>query len=236
MSQLSITEETSASQLSEGLVLSDVSLELGDGEQRVRVLDHVNLHVANGEFAAVVGPSGSGKSSLLAVAGALSLPDSGSVKLGGRELITATKRQRAKYRLKDVGFVFQSGNLIPSLTAADQLRMVNRLAKGPRNFDPMPLLAAVGMEHRAKHRPGQLSGGERQRVGIARAMVTKPAVMLLDEPTATLDSARSREVVELLAQRAREMGIATVMVTHDREMLDLCDTVYGMNDGALSSQ
>ncbi|RWZ85369.1 ABC transporter ATP-binding protein [Glutamicibacter sp. HZAU] len=236
MSQLSITEETSASQLSEGLVLSDVSLELGDGEQRVRVLDHVNLHVANGEFAAVVGPSGSGKSSLLAVAGALSLPDSGSVKLGGRELITATKRQRAKYRLKDVGFVFQSGNLIPSLTAADQLRMVNRLAKGPRNFDPMPLLAAVGMEHRAKHRPGQLSGGERQRVGIARAMVTKPAVMLLDEPTAALDSARSREVVELLAQRAREMGIATVMVTHDREMLDLCDTVYGMNDGALSSQ
>ncbi|MCW4467211.1 ABC transporter ATP-binding protein [Glutamicibacter sp. MNS18] len=217
-----------------GLALTDVSLELGDGAQKVRVLDHVNLHVPDGEFAAIVGPSGSGKSSLLAVAGALSLPDTGSVKLRGHELTTLSSKQRARHRLQDVGFVFQSGNLIPSLTAADQLRMVNLLAKGPRNFDPMPLLEAVGMSHRAKHRPGQLSGGERQRVGIARALVTKPAVMLLDEPTAALDSARSHEVVGLLAQRARDMGIATVMVTHDHGMLDQCDVIYEMNDGTLT--
>ncbi|WP_417365637.1 ABC transporter ATP-binding protein [Glutamicibacter arilaitensis] len=236
MSQLTTSVADPAAAKSTGLSLSDVSLELGDGQQRVRVLDHVNLQVAAGEFAAVAGPSGSGKSSLLAVAGALSLPDSGSVKLRGRELTTASARQRASCRLKDVGFVFQTGNLIPSLTAADQLRMVNRLAKGPRSFDPMPLLEAVGMEHRAKHRPGQLSGGERQRVGIARAMVSRPAVMLLDEPTAALDSARSLEVVTLLAERSREMGIATVMVTHDREMLALCDTVYEMNDGKLTAK
>lgn len=217
-----------------GLALTDVSLELGDGAQKVRVLDHVNLHVEDGEFVAIVGPSGSGKSSLLAVAGALSLPDTGSVRLRGQELTTLTAKQRAKHRLQDVGFVFQSGNLIPSLNTADQLRMVNLLAKGPRNFDPMPLLDAVGMSHRAKHRPGQLSGGERQRVGIARALVTKPAVMLLDEPTAALDSARSHEVVSLLAHRAREMGVATVMVTHDHGMLDHCDAIYEMNDGKLT--
>lgn len=217
-----------------GLALTDVGLELGDGAQKVRVLDHVNLHVEDGEFVAIVGPSGSGKSSLLAVAGALSLPDTGSVRLRGQELTTLTAKQRAEHRLQDVGFVFQSGNLIPSLNAADQLRMVNLLAKGPRNFDPLPLLDAVGMSHRSKHRPGQLSGGERQRVGIARALVTKPAVMLLDEPTAALDSARSHEVVSLLAQRAREMGVATVMVTHDHGMLDHCDAIYEMNDGKLT--
>jgi putative ABC transport system ATP-binding protein len=217
-----------------GLALTDICLELGDGAQKVRVLDHVNLHVEDGEFVAIVGPSGSGKSSLLAVAGALSLPDTGSVRLRGQELTSLTAKQRAKHRLQDVGFVFQSGNLIPSLNAADQLRMVNLLSKGPRNFDPMPLLDAVGMSHRAKHRPGQLSGGERQRVGIARALVTKPAVMLLDEPTAALDSARSHEVVSLLAQRAREMGVATVMVTHDHGMLDHCDAIYEMNDGKLT--
>lgn len=227
----SVTDDPTST--ASGLSLTDVSLELGDGTQKVRVLDHVNLHVRDGEFAAIVGPSGSGKSSLLAVAGALSLPDTGSVKLRGNELTTLNSKQRAKHRLQDVGFVFQSGNLIPSLNAADQLRMVNLLAKGPRNFDPMPLLEAVGMSHRAKHRPGQLSGGERQRVGIARALVTKPAVMLLDEPTAALDSARSHEVVNLLAQRARDMGIATVMVTHDHGMLDQCDAIYEMNDGAL---
>ncbi|HEY4535622.1 MAG TPA: ABC transporter ATP-binding protein [Enteractinococcus sp.] len=219
-----------------GLIFDDVSLELGDGEQKVRVLDHVSFQVPDGKFAAIVGPSGSGKSSLLAVAGALSTPDSGSVTLRGQELTTLDPKRSARHRLRNVGFVFQSGNLIPSLTAADQLRMVNVLANGPRNFDPLPLLEVVGMAHRAKHRPGQLSGGERQRVGIARALVTKPAVMLLDEPTAALDSARSHEVVELLAKRARELNIATVMVTHDTSMLDKCDLVFEMNDGQLRSQ
>lgn len=221
---------------SSGLAMTNVNLQLGDGAQQVHVLNNVSLHVPDGSFAAVVGPSGSGKSSLLAVAGSLSKPDTGSVTLRGQELTTLNRKQSAKHRLKNIGFVFQSGNLIPSLTAADQLRMVNILAKGPRKFDPMPLLDAVGMADRAKHRPGELSGGERQRVGIARALVTKPAVMLLDEPTAALDTARSHEVVDLLARRARELNIAAIMVTHDHAMLDKCDLVYHMNDGKLTPQ
>ena len=222
--------------VSAGLEVEDVSLTLGDGEDRIKVLDRVGLTVQSGEFAAVVGPSGSGKSSLLAIAGALSLPDSGTVRVGGENVTALKPSARARHRLKNVGFVFQSGNLIPSLTAGDQLRMVNRLAKGPRSFSPDPLLEAVGMAHRAKHRPGQLSGGERQRVGIARAMVTRPAVMLLDEPTAALDSARSHEVVALLAERSRELGIATVMVTHDISVLEHCDSVYEMEDGRLNKR
>lgn len=222
--------------ISSGLAMTNVNLELGDGAQQVRVLDNVSLHVPDGSFAAIVGPSGSGKSSLLAVAGSLSKPDTGSVTLRGQELTVLNRKKSAKHRLKNVGFVFQSGNLIPSLTAADQLHMVNILAKGPRKFDPMPLLDAVGMADRAKHRPGELSGGERQRVGIARALVTKPSVMLLDEPTAALDTARSHEVVGLLSRRARELNIAAVMVTHDHAMLDQCDLVYHMNDGKLTPQ
>lgn len=218
-----------------GLLLQNVSLELGDGEQKVQALDRVSMHVPDGFFAAVVGPSGSGKSSLLAVAGALSVPDSGSIKLRCKELTTLDRKRSAQHRLHNVGFVFQSGNLIPSLTAADQLRMVNVLAKGPRNFDPMPLLDVVGIAHRAKHRPGEPSGGEQQRVGFARALVTQPSVMLLDEPTAALDSSRSHEVVDLLAQRARDFGIATVMVTHDINMPDKCDLVFAL-DGQLTPQ
>lgn len=219
-----------------GLSLSAVTLVLGDGDQQVRALDAVDLHVARREFAAIVGPSGSGKSSLLAVAGSLSQPDSGQVRLDEHELTALSSKAQARHRLQEVGFVFQSGNLIPSLTSADQLRFVNRLSGGPKDFDPLPLLASVGMEHRAQHRPGQLSGGERQRVGIARALVTRPSLMLLDEPTAALDSARSHEVISLLADRTHALNIATIVVTHDLGMLDMCDSVYEMRDGRLARQ
>jgi len=167
-----------------------------------------------------VGPSGSGKSSLLAVAGALAAPDSGTVTINGQDLSQLSQGKRAAFRLSNIGFVFQSGNLVPALTASDQLRLVNRLSGGPKAFDPMALLESVGMDHRAGNRPGQLPGGERQRVGIARALVTGAKLLLVDEPTAALDRARSREVVELIAQQSREHGVATVMVTHDHDVLD----------------
>lgn len=215
------------------LEIIDARLELGDGESKVRALDGVSLRVAPGEFTAIVGPSGSGKSSLLAVAGALGRVDSGTVRVHGTDLASLTSRRAARFRLDNIGFVFQSGNLIPALTATDQLRLVARFA-GNRRAHVDALLASVGMTARADHRPGQLSGGERQRVGIARALVNNPSLLLVDEPTAALDRARSQEVVELLAARAHEQGVAVVMVTHDRDVLGHCDSIHEMVDGSLA--
>jgi len=216
------------------LELANVTLELGDGDGRVRALDEVSLTVQAGEFVAIVGPSGSGKSSLLAVAGALSPVDAGTVRVHGTDLATLRSGAAARFRLSTIGFVFQSGNLIPALTAADQLRLAGRLA-GNRAVDPAPLLDAVGMAHRAGNRPGQLSGGERQRVGIARALVNEPSLLLVDEPTAALDRTRSHEVVALLAEQARRSKVAVVMVTHDHDVLEHCDKVFEMVDGKLSA-
>lgn len=216
------------------LEITDAVLELGDGDARVRALDDVSMTVPVGEFVAVVGPSGAGKSSLLAIAGALTRPDSGTVRVHGTDLATLSRRDVTKFRLRNIGFVFQAGNLIPALTSEDQLRLSARLA-GNRQFDPQPLLESVGMGHRAKHRPGQLSGGERQRVGIARALVNAPSLLLVDEPTAALDRRRSHEVVELLADRAHDANVAVVMVTHDRDVLGHCDRVLEMVDGRLGT-
>ncbi|MEV6386792.1 ABC transporter ATP-binding protein [Nocardia xishanensis] len=218
----------------DGLVMREVTLRFGDGDETVLALDNVSLTVAPGEFVAVVGPSGSGKSSMLAVAGALTRPDSGTVTVAGQDMTVPGRNARARLRRELVGFVFQSGNLIPALTAVDQLRLPVEFG-GERAFrDPRQLLAEVGLEQKANRRPHQLSGGERQRVGIARALVTAPALLLVDEPTAALDRARSREVVELLAKETRAHRAATVMVTHDHEVLSHCDSVYEMIDGKLT--
>ena len=220
-----------------GLLLEDVDLVLGDGDFSVTALDAVSMTVAPGELVAVVGPSGAGKSSLLAVAGGLTRPDHGRVVVDDPDVVAATAAGRARYRRERVGFVFQSGNLIPALTAVDQLRYALRIAgrRGEPGRDPREMLEQVGMAHRARSRPHQLSGGERQRVGIARALVTGPSVLLVDEPTSALDRTRSHEIVELLARETHEQGVATVMVTHDHDVLGHCDRVLQMVDGKLSA-
>jgi putative ABC transport system ATP-binding protein len=228
------TEGTHGSAQQDGLVMRDVTMLLGDGDETVRALDGVHLTVAAGEFAAIVGPSGSGKSSLLAVAGGLAVPDSGTVTIAGRPMMVS-RRARTALRRDLVGFVFQSGNLLPALTALDQLRLPTRFGSpGGTHRDPMELLTEVDMAGKAHRRPHQLSGGERQRVGIARALVTGPRLLLVDEPTAALDQARSRDIVQMLARETSQHGVATVMVTHDTDVLQYCHSVYEMMDGALS--
>jgi putative ABC transport system ATP-binding protein len=220
-----------------GLELKDVCLTLGDGDSTVTALDHVNLTVEPGELLAVVGPSGAGKSSLLAVAGALTRPTSGTVRVDGTDVSTLSASRQAALRRGRIGFVFQTGNLLPALTAMDQLRFALHVAgmRGTAPRDPGTLLEQVGMSHKANRKPHELSGGERQRVGIARALVTAPAVLLVDEPTAALDRARSHEVVQLLADETHEYGVATVMVTHDHDVLEHCDRTVRMEDGRLSA-
>jgi putative ABC transport system ATP-binding protein len=222
--------------MSTGLELEDVTLELGDGDETILALDSVDLAVAAGEFVAIVGASGSGKSSLLAVAGALTRPTRGTVRLAGEDLATKGNRERARLRRESVGFVFQSGTLIPSLSAIDQVRLPLRFhrADRPGARAPEELLDEVGMAARAGRRPHQLSGGERQRVGIARALANSPRLLLVDEPTAALDRQRSHDVVDLLARETRRHAVATVMVTHDHDILGGCDAVYSMTDGKLS--
>lgn len=217
------------------LSLTDVTLVHGDGEETVTALDKVSLEVSAGELVAIVGPSGSGKSSLLAVAGALTSPTSGTVRLADRDLGAASPRELARIRREQIGFVFQSGNLVPALTSFDQVRLPLTFGKVSDPRDPSELLAEVGMDHKAKRRPHELSGGERQRVGIARALVTRPHLLLVDEPTAALDRQRSQDIVGLLAREAHEHDVAAVMVTHDHDVLHHCDRVYEMIDGRLSA-
>ncbi|MDV8001781.1 ABC transporter ATP-binding protein [Rhodococcus sp. IEGM 1408] len=217
-----------------GLRLSGVDLTFKDGDQTLYALDCIDLEVARGEVLAVVGPSGAGKSSLLAVAGGLLPPTSGTVEVGGRDLSGLSRRDLTRFRRDHVGFVFQSGNLVPALTARDQLRLVGTLG-GDRSRlrDPDQLLEAVGLTHRAGRRPSTLSGGERQRVGIARALMSSPDLLLVDEPTAALDRKNSHDVVRLLAEETHQNGVATVLVTHDHEILEHCDRVLEMTDGRL---
>jgi putative ABC transport system ATP-binding protein len=218
------------------LRLIDVTLRLGDADQQVTALDGVSLEVPAGELVAVAGPSGSGKSSLLAVAGALIRPSAGRVLVGDVDLTELDEPARARLRRDRIGFVFQSANLLPSLTAVEQLLLPLHL-QGRRPRDGIArahtLLEEVGMGHRSDRRPHQLSGGERQRIGIARALMVEPRVLLVDEPTSALDRTRGREVVELLARETRRHGVATVMVTHDEAMLDQADRITTMRDGVL---
>ena len=218
-----------------GLRLSGVDLAFQDGDQTLFALSGIDLEVARGEVLAVVGPSGAGKSSLLAVAGGLLPPTSGSVQVGGREITDLSRRELTRFRRDHVGFVFQSGNLVPALTARDQLRLVGTLG-GDRSRlrDADQLLEAVGLTHRAGRRPATMSGGERQRVGIARALMASPDLLLVDEPTAALDRKTSHDVVRMLAEETHEHGVATVLVTHDHEILEHCDRVLEMVDGTHS--
>ena len=220
------------------LNLSNVTLTYPDGDHVLTALDDVTIDVAAGEFVAIVGPSGSGKSSLLAVAGTLMRPDAGMVRIGGTDVTNLSDKQRARVRADQIGFVFQGTNLLASLTALDQL-LVGVHLRGDKPADErdeaLALLEELGLGSKVSRRPHQLSGGERQRVGIARALMNRPDVLLVDEPTSALDHERGTKIIELLANLTHDRKVATVMVTHDQSQLDRVDTVHGMNDGRITS-
>jgi putative ABC transport system ATP-binding protein len=222
------------------LVIDSVSLELGDGDQKVKALDNVSATIEAGQLAAVVGPSGAGKSSLLAVCGGLRTPTSGSVSIDGQQISSLKSEQLTRIRRDYIGFVFQQSNLVPALTAIDQLLLVASLkGRRPNQADrdrACALLDEVGMSHRLDRRPDQMSGGERQRVGIARSLMGEPTVLLVDEPTSMLDHARGRAIVELLSSRCEQHKVAALMVTHDPGMLDAASMVMYISDGRLTSE
>lgn len=220
------------------LVLDDLCVRFRDGDEEIAALDHVSLAVEAGEFVAIVGASGSGKSSLLAVAGALRTPDSGTMHIGDTEITGTKPSSRAAVRRTKIGFVFQSSNLFEALTAVDQLVYMGRLAAmsgRDARQEAARLLDAVGLASKVDRRPAELSGGERQRVGIARALIHRPEVLLVDEPTSALDHTRALEIVTLLRDLTHDRRIATVMVTHDLAAAQLADRVVTMRDGRLQS-
>ncbi|QIK82219.1 ABC transporter ATP-binding protein [Sanguibacter sp. HDW7] len=219
------------------LVLTNITLTYPDGAERVTALDRVSLTVPDGTVAAVVGPSGSGKSSLLAVAATLVRPDAGTVEIGGRDVTLLDDAARTAVRRTHVGVVFQQPNLLASLTALEQLEVMAVLdGRKPAavRARAMELLDAVGLADQARRRPHQLSGGQRQRVNIARALVSDPAVLLVDEPTSALDHERGAAVLDLVVRLAHEQEVATVLVTHDHSQLGMVDEVHEMRDGRLA--
>ncbi|MCB8907364.1 MULTISPECIES: ABC transporter ATP-binding protein [unclassified Streptomyces] len=219
------------------LVLDAVTLTYPDGDGRLTALDAVSLTVPAGSLTAVVGPSGSGKSSLLAVAATLVTPDRGRVVVDGTETGELDAAGRAALRRERIGIVFQQPNLLPSLTAAEQLQVMAHVSGRPARSArgrALELLDAVGLADLAGRRPHQLSGGQRQRVNIARALMNEPAVLLVDEPTSALDHERGAAVVELLAGLTVGRGTATVLVTHDRGLVARAGRVVEVRDGHVS--
>lgn len=219
------------------LELAGIHLSYPDGDAAVVALDDVCLKVAAGELLALAGPSGSGKSSLLAVAAGLIRPAAGTVRIGGTEIWELDEAERTRARLDAVGIIFQQPNLIPSLTAAEQLELTAHLrGRSPRAYreEARRLLARVGLEDLDHRRPHQLSLGQRQRVNIARALSAQPEILLVDEPTAALDHDHGTQIVGLLADLTRDYAAATVMATHDAEILTRADRVAYLRDGELA--
>lgn len=220
-----------------GIQLEHVSKFYEEGGQKIAALQDVSLSVVQGEFVAVIGPSGSGKSTFLSIAGALLQASTGRVTLNGKELGGLTDKELANVRLNDIGFILQTSNLVPYLTVLDQLlvvkKMTGKITKEDKTF-AKNLLTDLGLGSKIDKFPNELSGGERQRTAIARAFMNQPNIILADEPTASLDSKRGHEVVQLIAKEVKSRKKAAIMVTHDERMLQYCDKVYRMEDGQLS--
>jgi putative ABC transport system ATP-binding protein len=222
-----------------GLELAGLHITVPDGEHTRILLDGVDLSVAAGDVVVLTGSSGSGKSSLLAVAGLLRRPAAGDVVVGGNSTEHLSERRRTLLRKQHIGIVYQSANLIPSLTAREQLELVahvNGVKRRVARDRAAQLLTSVGLVHLLDALPGQLSGGERQRVGIARALMSEPSVLLADEPTASLDPDLAADIAGLIADEAHRRELATIIVTHDDAPGRHADRTLHLAAGALTER
>ncbi|WP_339783880.1 ABC transporter ATP-binding protein [Paenibacillus sp. FSL R7-0313] len=209
----------------------------GSAESRVEALRDVNLSVNQGEFVAIVGASGSGKSSLLHLLGGVDQPTSGQVIIDGMDLYSQSENELAVFRRRKIGFIFQSYNLIPVLTAEENIKLPMLLEN--KHVDEgylEELLSVLGLSDRRKHLPSQLSGGQQQRTAIGRALINKPSIILADEPTGNLDSKNSKEIVDLLTFSVRKYNQTLIMITHDLNVAQRADRVVNIKDGTLLQQ
>ena len=209
-----------------------------DGNKEIEALKETNFKIEEGKFIAIIGPSGSGKSTFLTLAGGLQTPSKGQIIINGKDYTNLSEKERSKLRFNDIGFVLQASNLVPFLTAKQQLELVDRINKQKRQKlqDQKSLFKELGIDHLENKLPKDLSGGERQRLAIARDLYNNPAIILADEPTASLDSDRAYEVVDLLSKECKEKNKSIIMVTHDNRMIEKCDHVYRMKDGILTKE
>ncbi|OSH29100.1 peptide ABC transporter ATP-binding protein [Enterococcus faecalis] len=217
------------------LEMKNIYKKYGEKHTEVIALKELSFAVQPGEFVAVIGPSGSGKSTFLTIAAGLQAPTSGEVIVGGQSLNKLTKKQRLAQRFQKIGFILQSSNLVPFLTVEDQFHLIEKVDKSRKNSElKEQLLEMLGLKELRNSYPRDLSGGERQRVAIACALYHEPDVILADEPTASLDTEKAFDVVQLLAKEAKEKDKGIIMVTHDERLLKYCDRVVRIRDGELT--
>jgi len=216
------------------LELKQVKKTFGSGHKEIEAMKATNFSAERGELIAIIGPSGSGKSTFLTIVGGLLTPTSGEVIINDKNLADLNEKERSKIRLKEIGFILQASNLIPFLTVANQLKLLDQVKSENMTRKQLEeLYEDLGIGDLRTKYPSDLSGGERQRVAIAKALYSNPSIILADEPTASLDSDRAYEVMELLKNETKNKNTTTIVVTHDIRLVGYCDKVYKMTDGVL---
>ena len=215
----------------EGLKVTDLKKTYGSGQRTVKALDGVSFEIEAGEFTVILGPSGSGKSTLLNILGGMDRADSGSAYVFGKDITGYSARELVSYRRRDIGFVFQFYNLMPNLTARENVA----IARCAGSMEENVALEKVGLSERGGNFPSHLSGGEQQRVAIARAIVKKPPLLLCDEPTGALDSKTGRKIVALLRELKAEYGTTVIVVTHNAKLAQIADRVITLSDGKVTA-
>ena len=218
------------------LEVIELTKRYGTGESEVIALDHVSFSVEKGEFVAIVGASGSGKSTLMNLIGGVDVPTSGSVRIDGQEIAKMNESELAIFRRRNIGMIYQFYNLIPTLTAEENIMLPWLLDQRKENREKLQeILTMLKLEKRAKHLPGQMSGGQQQRVSIGRAMINDPAFILADEPTGNLDSKTSQEIIELLKYTNQKYNQTLLLITHDEKIALQADRIITIGDGKIVS-